>query len=55
MVVDPKCLELAEYFSDYRSTEFDKIILAQEIQDTVIDWMRAANTAPQWMQWAIDP
>jgi len=52
---DPKVYELAEYYADENTQEFDKIALAQEIQDTVEAWLLAAGALPRWMRWAEEP
>jgi hypothetical protein len=52
---DPKVYELAEYYADGNVREFDKIALAQEIQDTVEAFLIATGALPQWMRWAEEP
>jgi len=55
MSFDPKVYELAEYYADENTQEFDKIALAQEIQDTVEAWLIENRALPRWMRWAEEP
>lgn len=55
MSFDPKVYELAEYYADGNLQEFDKIALAQEIQDTVEAFLIACDALPRWMAWVEEP
>jgi hypothetical protein len=55
MSFDPKVYELAEYYADENTQEFDKIALAQEIQDTVEAWLIENRALPRWMAWVEEP
>jgi len=54
MSFDPKVYELVEYYADENTQEFDKLALAQEIQDAVEAWLIENRALPQWMQFVAD-